>query len=44
MNKEELIQKIKKLPRYTFFTDKREFTKQDIISREKVIELIKKEN
>ena len=40
---ERIIKKIKSLPRYTFLTDKREFTKQDVISREKVIELIKKE-
>jgi len=43
MNKEEIIKKIKSLPRYTFLTDKREFTTADVISREKVIELIKKE-
>lgn len=42
MNK-EIIKKIKSLPRYTFLTDEREFTTADVISREKVIELIKKE-
>jgi hypothetical protein len=42
MNKEELIKKIETLPRYSFFTDKRKFTTEDVISRKKVIELIKK--
>ena len=40
MNK-EIIKKIKSLPRYTFLTDKREFTKQNVISREAVIKHIK---
>lgn len=39
MNK-EIIKKIKSLPRYTFLTDKREFTKQDVISREAVIKIL----
>ena len=40
MSKEELIKKIKSLPRYTFLIDKREFTKQDVISREAVIKIL----
>ena len=42
MNK-EIIKKIKTLPRYTFLTDKREFTKQDVISREAVIKILKQD-
>ncbi len=37
---ERIIKKIKSLPRYTFLTDKREFTKQDVISREAVIKIL----
>ena len=40
MNKEEVIKKIKALPRYTFLTDEREFTRQDVISREAVIKIL----
>jgi len=40
MNKEEIIKKIKSLPRYTFLTDKREFTTADVISREAVIKIL----
>jgi hypothetical protein len=37
---ERIIKKIKSLPRYTFLTDKRDFTKQDVISREAVIKIL----
>ena len=37
---ERIIKKIKSLPRYTFLTDKREFTRQDVISREAVIKIL----
>jgi len=37
---ERIIKKIKSLPRYTFLTDKREFIKQDAISREAVIKIL----
>ena len=37
---ERIIKKIKSLPRYTFLTDKREFIKQDVISREAVIKIL----
>jgi len=37
---ERIIKKIKSLPRYTFLTDKREFTTADVISREAVIKIL----
>ena len=40
MREYKLIKKIESLPRYTFLTDKREFTTADVISREAVIKIL----
>ena len=44
MREYKLIKKIKSLPRYTFLTDKREFTTADVISREAVIKILNQNN